>query len=83
MPPDLHNDITWPDYPFVAVNGPNGEGTAASVSRGSPVRKVLLAPIQKMLARYKAGETVEDIDANTPGQDYLSLTDLETDWKAV
>jgi hypothetical protein len=83
MPPDLHNDTTWPDYPFVAVTGPHGEGTAVSISRGSPVRKVLLAPIQKVLARYRAGETMDAIDASTSGQDFPTLADLEIDWKPV
>jgi hypothetical protein len=83
MPPDLRNDTTWPDYPFVAVKSHYGDGTAVSLSRGTHPRKVLLAPIQTVLARHATGETVADIDATTPSQDYHNLADLGTDWKTV
>jgi hypothetical protein len=84
MPPDLHNDATWPQYPFAAVTGPEKEATAVSLGRGELVRHVVYLPLAEVQALYQQGQTPHDIVTSVAirGTDLMN-TDIAIDWKPV
>ena len=80
MANDLRDPDNWPDYPFLRVSGSSGQGTVVAPSPGEQARRVLIAPVSVVLARYRAGEPLQDIIDSIADQQYVDTNELAGDW---